>query len=103
MLMEDLERAVNVPLRGFGRRGLSVYAGEGLTARDLLTSVPTLARYGSFRQTTVGTLVEAGFDLQRTGGPRHYTLWVGDDYIRDLYRLQNLFDPPEPNPLRIDH
>lgn len=79
----------------YGFRGLSVFAEAGMTAAELVASVPELGpdRCRQVRTSTVGRLRSAGFPLVPTQDHPHYDVVLADLTEPTLDRLQTCFDP----------
>jgi hypothetical protein len=91
-----------------GTYGLTFWAWEGLSAQEIATRVGTSRLpHPVMRQCTGGRIRSCvasdgkTFSLTKTGADGHYTLALpsplSDD---DLVALSELFDGPEPNPVR---
>lgn len=53
--------------------------------------------YPDLRETTVGRLYEAGFEMTQTGKRGHYTLWLpSPPSDSDWQRLDEIFSEPKP-------
>ena len=78
------------------RPGISVFGGEGLELERVLArhSIP----HPKVRTTTAGRLREADFEIEQTGRPGHFTIWLPDMTDNALVRLVAAFDPPVTNP-----
>jgi hypothetical protein len=91
-----------------GRYGLTFWSWEGLSAQQIATRVGTSRLpHPVMRKCTAGGIQSCAasdgntFALTKTGDDGHYTLALpsplSDD---DLMALSELFDAPEPNPVR---
>jgi hypothetical protein len=94
-----------------GVYGLTFWAWPGLTAGQIAMRVKGMHPIGKnplahrqLRQSTVAKLVAPGedgrlFELRKTGPDGHYTLtFPSEPTDTDWERLEEMFDPPEPNP-----
>lgn len=93
MQMTDMLRGVEVAMSRLKRPGLSVFAADVATPRDLvLQSVLPQARV---RLSTLGRIRQAGFTVEQTFDPPHHTVWLPDeDWSFWLARLEQAFDQP---------
>lgn len=94
----DLERALTQSRHDLKRPGLSVWAADVPTTKDLFNLKPLPHAQVSF--TTVGRLEKAGFELEQTFDPPHYTAWLPPDDAEDdgfwLQMFCRAFDDPVP-------
>lgn len=94
MQMSDLLKSVEVATLKFKRPGISVYAADVVSRRDLLlqATVP----HPQVRFSTMGMIREAGFEVEQTLKPPHHTIWLpeNEDSQFWLARLERLFGPP---------
>ena len=100
MASESVRRSAQVSMQIYGLFGLSVFAAAGLTAAELVASVPELGpdRHRQVRTGTVGRLRSAGFPLVPTQDQPHYDVVLPDLGDPTLERLQTCYDPAIPNP-----
>ncbi|MHB1987002.1 MAG: hypothetical protein ACYCSF_03310 [Acidimicrobiales bacterium] len=100
MASDSVRRSAQASMQLYGFFGLSVFSAAGLTAAELVASVPELGpdRYRQVRTSTVGRLRSAGFPLVPTQDHPHYDVVLPDLADPTLERLQTCFDPAVPNP-----
>jgi hypothetical protein len=97
--------------RNDGVYGLSFWAWPGLTAGQIAMRVKEMFPPGKnpiahrqLRQSSVDKLLEPcqegrAFELRQTGLDGHYTLtFPSEPTVRDWERLEEMFEPSEPNP-----
>ncbi len=96
MSLPVLRLAAEVTAEKLGSPGVSVFGGEGWTLEDVLAqaSIP----HAQVRVTSAGRLRAAGFEVEKTLGAGHYTVWLPDVEDDTLSRLADAFDSPRPNP-----
>lgn len=95
----DLERALAMARHDLKRPGISVWAADVPSPQALFNLKPQPHTKVSF--TTVGRLSEAGFELEQTFDPPHYTAWLppDEDAEDDGFWIQmfaRAFDDPVP-------
>jgi hypothetical protein len=103
MRLDDLVLAAKNTRNGWRRPGISVHASDALT-------VGQIARIAGLPQPVVrlsmaGTLRAAGFELEATSDPPHFTIWLdpenaSDDALEaECERVRDLFSPPQKKPM----
>ena len=79
---------------------MSVFLALDLTADELCSAEPFIARYAKVRFSTVHRIRASGFALLAALGRPHYDVLLPDDTDATLARLEAAFDPAVPNPGR---
>lgn len=97
MAMADLRRSAQIHFDHEGRYALSVFCGVDASA-DAIARAASLP-HPKIRQSTVGRIRRAGFDVVRSEGPPgHADLVLPDPPTDDDWRaLEAAFDPPRHN------
>ena len=94
MKIEDLRDSALLAVERIHRSGVSVFGGEGVDLDEVLRLEAFRGRT-RFRRTTAQAIYEAGFAIEKTFGPRHYTIWTPDTSDAALQRLVGAFGPVE--------
>lgn len=103
MEAQSVRRTATDSFDDFGAYLVSVEAVlEGTVEETCRTSPRIGGRYGKVRISTAGRLRAAGFVLLATFDRPHFDIAVPDVSDTTLARLGGCFDPPIPNPGRID-
>lgn len=81
-----------------GFHALSVFSAVGKTADEIARGVPL--PHSMIRESTVGRLRDAGYDVMSSAGPRGHAdlVFPGPPSDDDWLRLDTSFDPARPNP-----
>lgn len=99
-LMQPADLAVGAEsqfdLEGF--YALSVFSVPGRTADEIATGVPL--PHSAIRESTVGRVRAAGYDVAPSPGPPGHAdlLFSAPPTEADWRTLDEIFDPPRPNP-----
>lgn len=98
MLAADLAISAQSHFDIEGVFALSVFSVAGASAATIATTVPL--RHSKIRESTVGRLRSAGFDVVSSPGPPgHADLVLSSPPTDDDWtKLGAAFDPPRPNP-----
>ena len=98
MLAADLELSAQAHFDLEGFYALSVFSASGLSADEIALRVPL--RHSKSRQSTVGRIRSAGYDVVRSAGPPGHAdlLLPHRPTDGDWHALDIAFDPPRPNP-----
>ena len=97
----DLARGAQSHFDVEGIYALSVYCAAEKTAAEIADRVPL--PHSFVRQSTVGRLRDAGYEVVPSPGPPAHADLVLPDPPTDVdwEMLDVLFDPPHPNPARM--
>jgi hypothetical protein len=91
----DLERSVETSIPKLGRPALSVFSAEVRVPADLIESAGARLRHPQLCLSSAGRLRVAGFELQQTFEPPHYSVWLDETNWREQLRAFGAaFDPP---------
>lgn len=98
MTAADLERSVQIHFDSEGSYALSVFSVPGARTDAIAVGVPL--RHSKIRQSTVGRVRAAGYDVVSSAGPPGHADLVlpNPPTDEDWTALDAAFDPPCPNP-----
>lgn len=96
--LPTLKRSCLQCVQVYGQPGLSAFGGAGFSIPEIMAIEQNLAERNTYRATTAGALYSCGFEIEKTRGPLHYTIWLPND-DEALERFEQAFGPITANPL----
>lgn len=97
LLPSDLQRSVLKAIKELRRPALSIFSADVLIPADLVESAGSRLIHTSVCLSTAGRLRKAGFVLEQTFEPPHYSVWLSETNWHDqLSTFRSAFDVPVP-------